>query len=224
MRALVVAAHPDDEILGVGGTIARHVDSGDYVNIAIMATGAMARGDASLHDVDLLKSAARSAAEVLGAKSPTFFDFPDNRLDSVELIEVVRSLEALVAQVDPEIIYTHNRSDLNIDHEVTHRAVLTACRPKPGSNVKSIYCFETLSSTEWGNFAANMPFEPQRFVDISAYLDTKLRALEFYHAEMAPFPHPRSPEAVRSLAMLRGSSAGLLAAEAFSVAFERVTE
>ena len=223
-RVLVVAAHPDDEILGCAGTIARHVDLGDTVDVLIVAEGATSRGaarDASA-DADALaelRAAAAAAAEVLGTNTPVFGGFPDNRLDTVPLLDVVKLVEAQCQAVSPEIVYTHHSGDLNIDHQVVARAVATAFRPLPGSGVHAIYAFETVSSTEWGlHTDAGSP--PVRFVDIVAQLDRKRAALDCYDIEMRDFPHARSNEAVDALARVRGASAGLAAAEAFWVVRE----
>jgi LmbE family N-acetylglucosaminyl deacetylase len=136
-------------------------------------------------------------------------------MDSVALIEIVRAVERAVAAIGPHVVYTHHPSDLNVDHRLTAQAVLTACRPLPGSVVSAVYAYETVSSTEWGLPDAAAPFTPTHFVDVSATLEQKVRALGAYGGEMRPFPHPRSVEAVRHLAAWRGSIVGCAAAEAF---------
>lgn len=219
---LVVAAHPDDEILGVGGTIARHHDAGDRVHILIVAAGAASRtadGDAAnvSEEIAALQTAAGEAAAILGAEPPRFAGMPDNRLDGCDLLDVVKVIEAAAQEIRPKVVYTHHGGDLNVDHEVVHRAVLTAFRPQPGEQTRAIYTFETVSSTEWGSPALAAPFAPARYVDIAAALDRKRRALECYHMEMRPFPHARSVEAVEALARLRGAQVGLEAAEGFGV-------
>ncbi len=217
---LVVAAHPDDECLGPGGTIARHADDEDAVNVLILAEGATARDGkrdpaARSDELSDLRAAAAAAAEILGSEIPRFAGLPDNRLDGVDLLDVIKQVEAAVADVRPRIVYTHHAGDLNVDHKITHQAVITACRPLPGSPVKAIYAFETPSSTEWA-FAQNV-FRPTRFVDISTQLSRKCSALACYRSEMRDFPHARSLEAVQALACLRGAAVGLEAAEAFEV-------
>ena len=136
-------------------------------------------------------------------------------MDSLELLDVVKLVEVAVAEIRPDTVYTHHPYDLNVDHRITHEAVLTACRPLPGSVVSSIYTYETVSSTEWG--VGGNTFVPTHFVDISAYLESKIAALEAYESEMRSAPHARSLETVRALAKLRGSSVGVAAAEAFCV-------
>jgi LmbE family N-acetylglucosaminyl deacetylase len=219
---LAVAAHPDDEILGVGATLARHAAHGDVVHILILADGATARdpeGDPNSRpdEVRALREATRSAAGIIGAEPPRFAGLPDNRMDSIDLLEVIKSVEQVVSEVRPGIVYTHHGGDLNVDHRITHEAVITACRPLPDAPVRAIYGFETLSSTEWASPDSGSPFRPQLFVDVTDQLETKLEALAAYAMEMRPFPHPRSAEAVTALARLRGATAGVAAAEAFHV-------
>ncbi|WP_299395029.1 PIG-L deacetylase family protein [Pelagibius sp.] len=219
---LIVAAHPDDEVLGVGGTAARHADEGDKVHVLILAEGSTSRGeqrDRNAHGeaIDALKQAARAAADCLGTQPPRFAGLPDNRMDQLDLLDIIKHVEAAVKEVDPAIIYTHHGGDLNLDHRLTHQAVLTACRPLPGARVEAIYAFETLSASEWSTPEIGRPFIPCHFVDVSRYLDSKRKALECYHREMRPFPHSRSIENVEYLARFRGGCVGFEAAEGFSV-------
>lgn len=221
-RILIVAAHPDDEVLGCGGVAARHAKRGDRVDVLIVAEGATSRGErrnASAHadELSALKEAARRAAKILGARPPRFGGLPDNRLDEVPLLDVVKLIESVGAEVRPETVYTHHAGDLNVDHQVIARAVATAFRPLPGASVRSVYAFETVSSTEWAFHAVEPAFRPSRFEDISDVMGLKRAALECYAREMRPFPHPRSIEAIESLARLRGASVGVAAAEAFCV-------
>lgn len=217
MNVLVVAAHPDDEILGCGGTIARHAANGDAVHILIVAEGATSRPKGSKEDVKRLAEAADRAAKAIGAKPPRFLGMPDNRLDTVALLNVIQPIEDVVRMVVPGTVYTHHGSDLNVDHRIVHQAVVTACRPLPGSPVRRICGFETLSSSEWSTASMGPAFNPSHFVGISDFLAAKTAALECYATELRPFPHPRSIEAVTALARVRGSRAGLTAAEAFEV-------
>jgi len=212
---VVIAAHPDDEMLGCGGSLARHVAQGDSVYPLFLADGVTSRDSAA--DSSLRNQSAIRAAQILGINTPRFLDFPDNRLDTVPLLNVVQAIEQIINVLAPEIIYTHYGGDLNIDHCITHKAVMTACRPIPGNSVTSIYGFEVLSSTEWGSPEQNIPFVPNHFVSIEDFLKDKLDALDCYSEEMRPFPHARSLESVEYLARLRGSQVGLRAAEAFTV-------
>ncbi len=221
-RVLVVAAHPDDEVLGCGATIARHVSEGDQVDILILAEGATSRDDdrdllARADELERLRCAAVRAGDILGAGTPLFGGLPDNRLDSLPLIDVVKHVERSVAQICPDVIYTHHGGDLNIDHRVVHEAVMTACRPQPGSTVDRILCFETVSSTEWRTSQFE-PFLPNWYVDVANWMPTKIRAIEAYASEMRPWPHARSTPALEALARWRGASVGCMAAEAFMLA------
>lgn len=221
---LVVAAHPDDEVLGCGGTIARHAADGDEVHVLLVAEGATSRDperdpQARGQEIEALQDAAARAAQILGAEAPRFAGLPDNRLDGVDLLEVVKMVEGAVAELRPAVVYTHHGGDLNVDHRIVHRAAVTACRPLPGSCVRAVYAFETVSSTEWASSAGDA-FHAARFVDITRHLEVKKRALACYASEMRAFPHARSIEAVEALARLRGASAGVEAAEAFSVVRE----
>jgi N-acetylglucosamine malate deacetylase 1 len=217
-QVLVVAAHPDDEVLGCGGTVARHTMAGDRVASLIVAEGATSRhanASSGRDEVFALKRAAAAAAEALGAEPPRFGGFPDNRLDTVALIDIVQAIEVVVAEVRPDCVYTHHAGDLNIDHRVVSNAVITACRPLPDTVHDQIYCFETPSSTEWAPSETAAQFRPNHFVGIDATLERKMHALAAYAIEMRDFPHPRSYQAVEALARWRGASVGLDAAEAF---------
>ncbi|OOV88587.1 PIG-L deacetylase family protein [Oceanospirillum linum] len=209
---LVVAAHTDDEALGCGGAIARHVAEGEQVHLLFMTDGVGSREVIAAEATERL-TAAQQAAKVLGVSSFTNLNFPDNRMDSVSLLDIVQKLEAVINEVQPEVIYTHHNGDLNIDHRITHQAVMTACRPVPGSPIKEIYAFEVLSATEW-NTPGFAPFIPNVFIDISGYIDIKMQSIEAYSLEMRPAPHSRSIENVKRLAEFRGSSVGIEAAEA----------
>lgn len=211
---LVVAAHTDDEALGCGGTIARHVTEGDKVYAVFMADGVSSRTASDQADFARRMQAAENARVILGIEWNFYLGLPDNRMDSIPLIDVVQKLEPIIDKVRPNIVYTHHHGDLNVDHRITHQAVMTACRPLPGSSVGAIYAFEVMSSTEWATPTAE-PFLPNYFVDISAHLTTKNDALDAYRAEMRKSPHSRSMQHLSSLVSHRGQSVGVLAAEAF---------
>ena len=221
-RILVVAAHPDDEVLGVGGTIIRHAEKGDEVKILLMAEGltsrAAQRNVASFQsELDALHKNAARVAQALGAESTKLFNFPDNRMDGVELLDIVKAIESEIDDFCPEIVYTHHAGDVNIDHLRTHEAVVTACRALPGQSVRELYFFETPSSTEWQIQTSDKVFLPTLYVDIADVFERKRKVLEFYAAEMRDYPHSRSYKAVEILARCRGYAAGLELAEAFSV-------
>lgn len=219
MNLLVIAAHPDDEVLGCGGTIARMAQEGHSVYIAILGEGMTSRyskrEEADQELLESLHTRSRQVAMFLGAKDLFMFNLPDNRFDTVPLLEVVKIIETLVERLKPQSIYTQHGGDLNVDHAVVYRATLTATRPALGAFVKQVYAYEVPSSTEW-SFAQFAPvFQPNVFVDISATQETKIQAMQMYESESRPFPHPRSPEALRAIAQRWGSVAGLAAAEAF---------
>lgn len=215
---LIVAAHLDDEALGCGGTITRHVAEGDIVHAVFMADGVTSRPNASQISIGDRIQAARQAHKILGISEQrvAYLNLPDNRMDSLPFLDIVQKLEPIIESIKPQSIYTHHYGDLNIDHHITHQAVLTACRPVPDSSVCEIFGFEVLSSTEWAHSTSNK-FEPSLFVDIGEYLNAKLKALEAYQVEMRAAPHSRSLEHVESLARHRGYSVGVHAAEAFTI-------
>ncbi|MBK1633381.1 GlcNAc-PI de-N-acetylase [Thiohalocapsa halophila] len=222
---LVIAAHPDDEVLGCGGTIAKFAASGTPVHLAFLADGVGARGDAGQNlspaeqqALDQRRAAARRAADILGAASVSFDDLPDNRLDSIPLLDITQRVEARIAQHRPDSVFTHHAGDLNIDHRRVHQAVVTACRPQRGHPVKTLLTFEVPSSTEWQPPGSGKPFAPNWFVDISATLAQKLAALDAYAQELRDWPHPRSRQGVEHLARWRGATVGCEAAEAFVIA------
>ncbi len=220
MNILVIAAHPDDEILGCGGAIAKHTQKGDRVDIMILAEGATSRDpqrnrDKRQNELSALAKAAQQASQILGVNSIELLKLPDNRLDSCDLLDLVKVVEEAIAKYQPKVIYTHHRGDLNIDHQLIHQAVVTACRPLSDSTVKTLLFFEIPSSTEWQIPHSATYFTPTWFVDISNTLQLKLKALEAYTSEMRPYPHPRSLQAVEYLARWRGATIGVEAAEAF---------
>jgi LmbE family N-acetylglucosaminyl deacetylase len=215
MNVLVIAAHPDDEALGCGGAIAVHAARGDMVDIVFVADGETSRDSAAAAKIAGRRSAADAAAAILGARPPRFLDLPDNRLDGLPTLDVVKALAGATSDLAPDLVYTHHDGDLNVDHRVVCRATVTLYRPLPDSTVTEIRGFEVLSSTGWSVPAA--AFAPTCFVDISATLGKKLAALRAYQGEMRAFPHARSFEAVEALARFRGAVAGLAAAEAFTI-------
>ncbi len=213
-KVLVVAAHTDDEAIGCGGTIARYVAEGNNVQVVFMADGITSRPGASEQDLQQRQAAADKAQAILGYQKAHYLGLPDNRLDSVPLLDVVQPLEKIIRDIGPEVVYTHHSGDLNVDHRITHQAVLTACRPIPGSSIREIYGFEVVSSTEWNTCGVNT-FAPQVFVDISDLLENKLAALDAYRVEIRTYPHSRSLDNIKALALHRGCAVGLKAAEAY---------
>lgn len=213
MTILVVAAHPDDELLGAGGTLAAHARAGDAVHAVVMSEGAGSRYAEGM--ADQLAAAARRAAAEIGFASIRLEHLPDQRLDTLPLIEVTQRLEAIIDELHPDTVYTHFPQDVNHDHQVVARAAWTACRPYRAPFVERFLVFETPSSTEWAWPAGDSVFSPNTFVDISATLDVKVRAMAQYSMELRDYPHPRSERALRERAAFWGSRIGRAAAEPF---------
>jgi N-acetylglucosamine malate deacetylase 1 len=213
---VVVAAHPDDDVLGCGGTISKLTSKGSKVEVVFMADGETSRiggGD----NVDIRMDQAMKSCHIMGVNKVHFLGFPDNKLDSLPLLDIVQRLEKVIYKIRPTVVFTHSSVDLNIDHRITSQAVMTVCRPYLGQSVKSIYTFEVVSSTNW-NYVENKFFNPNFFVDIDGFMKNKIEALSVYENEINLFPSSRSLEAVEALAKYRGSTVGLMFAEAFSIA------
>jgi N-acetylglucosamine malate deacetylase 1 len=217
---VVFAAHPDDEILGCGATIAKHVQQGDDVHVVILAEGLTSRSnqhDRQKYSIELEELAVCSerANKLLGVTSLSMHDFPDNRMDGLECLDVIKVIEKHIEKHQPQIVYTHYGEDLNLDHKIVHDAVITACRPVPDSSIGTLLFFEIASSTEWKASGVGNAFTPNWFVNISDTLELKIEALNAYKSEMREWPHSRSIIAVEHLARWRGACIGVNAAEAF---------
>jgi LmbE family N-acetylglucosaminyl deacetylase len=201
MIVLACVAHPDDEVVGSGGTLARLAKEGHEVHVAIMG-------------IRHLETEARHACMLLGVKQLHTMDLPDQRFDSVDLLDVIQKVEAVLAGVQPEIVYTNHTHDLNHDHAITAKAVLVATRPKEECCVKSVLMFEIPETTGWG---FNYQFHPSVFMDVSGFMATKREAMACYPSEVKPWPHPRSAEALQVTSRHWGSVVGLQHAEAFQL-------
>ncbi len=216
-KILVVAAHPDDEILGVGGTMAALSEQGHEVFVLIVTEGCSSQYQGQ--DVQRLiadkKACALQAGKLVGVRQVLFGDLPDMRLDTLPHVEINRVIERAIRQVGPEVVFTHHFGDVNRDHQRVYESTLVAVRPVQGACVRKVYTYETLSSTEWQETDPRFAFVPNTYHDISSQLDRKIEALLTYEQEVREYPHPRSAQAIRNLAMLRGQSVGMLAAEAF---------
>ena len=207
-RVLVVAAHPDDEILGCGGVVALHAEAGAAVTSFIMCQG---RPDETDPSQSGLVRDARNAARTLGVEDVRFGNMPDQKLDTLPLTSVITPLEALVDDVRPDVVYCQFGGDVNMDHRILFDALLVAIRPI-SSDVRAVLAFDTASSTEW---AYPRSFVPDTWVDISSVLDRKLAALACYASEMRDYPHPRSIDAVANKARAWGNQVAVDAAEVF---------
>ena len=205
---LILAAHPDDELLGVGGTAALHARAGARVTSVIACEGESLRyGDREVPMEDY----SRAAAEVIGVEDVRFLRFPDQRLDTLTLTEIITPIEEVVREVRPSVVYVQNGGDINRDHELLFKAILVATRPTEEC-IAAVYAFDTASSTEW---AYPRSFVPDTWVDISSTLEDKIRAMECYESEVREYPHPRSPRALRMKAHAWGNQCCLDAAEVF---------
>ena len=221
-KALVVAAHPADEVLGCGGTMHRLSSAGVEVDVLILADGEESRTPEEIEArIYAREERAAEAASVLGANAPRFLNFRDHRLDTYPLLQVIQAVEGVVEQTKPDVVLTHHKHDLNCDHRICHQAVTTACRPLPGSTLQGVYAFEILSSTDFAFSKGSEGFQPSSYVDITQNFPAKTKALQCYESEMRPAPHPRSYESVEHLARLRGSNVGIQYAEAFVAVWDR---
>ncbi|MDD2830180.1 MAG: PIG-L family deacetylase [Sulfuricurvum sp.] len=216
-RILIVAAHPDDEVLGCFGTVARLISEGYEAYTLILGEGITSRADKrnpKLHQeaLETLHRNIHEANNSIGIKKVFIENFPDNRFDSVDLLDIIKVITSIKEEIQPQIIFTHYPHDLNIDHQITYQAVLTATRPMSNECVREIYAFEVLSSTEW-NYP--LSFSPDLYYDITNTLPLKVKAMEHYHGELRDFPHPRSLEGIELVATYWGMRTGISKAEAF---------
>ncbi len=219
-KILVIVAHPDDEILGVGGTILKHAAEGDEVSALILGDGVLSRSTATRADIKEREKQAEQVSKKLGFKNLFLEKLPDNQFDSVSLLSIAKIVEKYIDKIKPDIVYTHHSGDLNIDHKLTFQAVITVCRPQPGFFVKKILTFETLSATEWETSGSEKTFVPNFYNNIGNFIDKKIEAMKIYKDEMRPYPHPRSYEGVEILAKFRGMTSGYKYAEAFEIVRE----
>ncbi len=219
-KILAIVAHPDDEIIGVGGTLCKHANAGDEVHVLILGDGKSSRSNTYRELPENLKQKSqqetKKALSFLNIKSFYKESFPDNRFDNVDMLDIAKKVSFYVNKVKPTIVYTHHFGDLNIDHQRTAEAVTIACRPIENNSVQAIYQFETLSSTEMAGYIPSRAFLPNVFVNIETEIKKKLKAMNCYQSELHPFPHPRSLETIEANAKVWGSKVNLKYAEAFS--------
>ena len=214
-KILTICAHPDDEILGCGGTIARLIKEGCQAYTLILGQGITSREYWTTEEFENIHSQATEANRIIGVELPIFIDdFPDNKFDSVPLLEIIKAIEKVIDAIKPDTIFTHFRNDLNIDHRITCQAVITATRPMKDCSVRKIYSFEIPSSTEW-NFPVS--FSPNVFFNVKETLHFKIQAMQIYSGELRQYPHPRSQSGINQLASIRGMQSGFSLAEAFEV-------
>ena len=214
-KVLIVAAHPDDEVLGCFGTVSKLIKQGYEAYTLILSGGKTSRGEVEQSELDNLKQEMLNANKLIGVKEVFQADFPDNAFDSVPLLTIVKKIEEIKNKIKPEIIFTHHIGDMNIDHQITHKAVLTATRPMEDECVKTIYSMEVPSSTEWNSFSRETAFIPNIFFDVTETIDAKVNAMACYKSELREYPHPRSLQFIKELAKTNGIKVGLEYSENF---------
>ena len=228
MKILVIVAHPDDEVLGMGGTIAKHSANKDKIHVVYLTQGIKSRRSVKNqtryeikekdekiinNEIEKLKKNALKSNKILGVKDTKFYDLPDNELDSIPRLKIIKIIEKEIERIKPEIVYTNHYGDLNIDHRLVYEACLTACRPIKSKNPQLI-TFGVISSMEW-NFPNS--FNPNYFVNITNYVKLKIRAMKAYENEIRKFPHPRSIENIEITAKKMGTICGKKYSEAFEI-------
>ncbi|MBN1692135.1 MAG: PIG-L family deacetylase [Dehalococcoidales bacterium] len=213
MKVLVIAPHPDDEVIGCGGTIAKHILEGDEVYLCVVTKAYPP--DWPEDEIKERRDEVVRANKILGIKKTYFLDLPTVKLDTIPQKELNETIAKVVNKLRPEIVYIPHGGDVNNDHRLVFEAAMVAIRPKPALAIKKVLCYETLSETEWAAPLAENAFMPNVYVDISGVLATKLKAMSEYKSELKEFPHPRSLEAISALAKVRGATTGVEAAEAF---------
>ncbi|MGA1823508.1 MAG: PIG-L deacetylase family protein [bacterium] len=212
MRELIVAAHPDDEILGCGGYIAKYHDTHELY-VVILTNGAEGRYEKSM--VPTLKNQAIKANQIVGTKEVYFENLPNQGMDTIPLTDSIGVIEKYIDMIKPTTLFIHSSKDLNKDHRIVYEAGITAARPYPGQSVERIYTYFTASSTEWNSIGDS--FMPNTYVTIKKELEKKIKAMKCYTTECRPYPHPRSAEALTHYASFWGISAGMEYAEPFAL-------
>lgn len=213
MNVLVIAPHADDEILGVGATMAKHIDKGEKVYICIVTIGIEPLFDEAY--MGKLRNETKRAHQILGIKETFFLELPAVMLEQVHRYEINGKLSDLVQKIKPDIVYIPHFGDMQKDHQIIAEAAMVAVRPKYEHKIREVYAYETLSETEWNIPHCANAFMPNVYSDVSDYLDVKLEAMKCFESQLSDFPNPRSLEAIEALAKYRGSTINVKAAEAF---------
>lgn len=222
---MVIAAHPDDEILGCGATLVKLKKEKRKIHALILGEGMTSRGEEFKNKIDELRNCAKKSSKIIGIDNLYFEDLPDNKFDSVPILDIIKIIEKYIKRIKPDVILTHHRGDLNIDHRLTYQAVLTACRPQTGFKHPTIYSFEIPSSTDYNITDAEDIFKPNYFMKISkAEMEKKKSALKEYKTEMRKYPHSRSIEGVEIMAKDWGRKISTEYAEAFELVREIITK
>lgn len=212
---LIIAAHPDDEVLGCGGLIALESEKGNRCYVLFLTDGSGNRYDSE--DKKKLLQNVQEANSTLGTFKVIHEAFPNQALDTVPVTTVAQCLERHISEIKPDEIYTHHSGDLNRDHQIVYEATMVACRPLPGQSVKNIYSYYAPSSTEWHFTEGEKPFIPNVFVDIECSIEKKNAAMHCYQTECKNYPHPRSLESLRVYANYWGVTVGIECAEPFKL-------
>lgn len=214
----MIAAHPDDEVLGMGGTIAKLVSKGVIVDVLIVTDGSSSQYRDSDHLAEIIeakKKETRGCADVLGIRDIYYGELPDMKLDTTPHIRINQVIEEVIAKVQPDIVFTHFWGDVNCDHQNVYKSTLVAVRPVLGQVVRELYCYRVPSSTEWTPNKADTMFMPNVFVDIEIFAEQKYKAFACYSTELREYPHPRSVRHLREVDKATGLRVGMLAAEEF---------
>ena len=224
-RILIVGAHPDDEVLGCGGTVSKlsHQYGKDLqISALLLSEGLTSReGRFTKKELDNVITDSLSATKIIGITHSYYENLPCNRLDSMDLLDIIKIIEKYIDKIHPTIIFTHHYSDLNIAHQITYQAVLTACRPIGKYPVNRILSFEIASSTEWAFPYHQKPFSPNIFFEINQCdIENKITAMEAYTSERRMPPHPRCPDVIRASALRWGSVAHMEYAEPFELIYQ----
>ena len=214
-KILAIVAHPDDEIIGCGGTLLKHIDNNDEVYVIYAADGESSRS-INLKNILLRKKQAELVKNKSKIKEIFFLNYPDNQMDTCSILDISKSINKIINKVKPDIIYTHHYNDLNIDHRLTFEATMVACRPISEKKIKEIYSFEILSSSEWFG-RKNLAFNPNVYVDISKFIKKKIELMKLYKHEIRKFPHPRSLLSMKLKSKVRGSEVHSFYSEAFEL-------
>jgi len=217
-RVLIIAAHPDDEVLGMGGTIAKLVKEGNVVDVLIVTDGSSSQYRDSDHLAEIIeakKKETRNCADVLGIRDIYYGELPDMKLDTTPHIRINRVIEDVIDKVQPDSVFTHFWGDVNCDHQNVYKSTLVAVRPVLGQVVRELYCYRVPSSTEWTPNKADTMFMSNYFVDIQEFTEQKYNAFACYSTELRDYPHPRSVQYLRENDKVVGLRVGMFAAEEF---------
>jgi len=218
MRILILAAHPDDEVLGCGGSIARWNDEGHQVYVHVLSEGTTAQYDAK--EIRTKRDASERIKDILGIREIFHDDLPDAKLDTIPVLSIAKCIEKRLDEIKPDIVFTQHIGDISQDHKAVNEATMIVGRPTPDNPIKRILSYEVPSGTEWGAILKNdLIFKPNYFIDIEDYLQKKIDAMKEYQIELRDYPHPRSIKGIENLASYRGQMVGLNYAEAFEISY-----